>query len=322
MSSELLYLSNADIQRLQISPREAREAVLACFRDHSIGRNIGLPKSFISIGPDSWLLSMTAASQIKGIATTKTVTIVPVQKNQDRPRVNGLVVVCDYQTGVPISVLDGNSITLLRTAATSAAAACYLAPDKPATIGMIGCGLQALSHLDAFVDLFPSLRRAYLISRSEESAKRVATAAYEKRLEPIITADPDALLSKSEVVISAVPSSPGLQSFLNARSLPRASFASAVDGGRSWRSETLTAFDRVVTDSLAQSSSPVDASESPVKTVNYEEDLAQLTSNSRRRSGPIRALFGFRGFVISDLALAELAIRKARALGIGMVLAR
>ncbi|MCK1377298.1 hypothetical protein IVB33_01940, partial [Bradyrhizobium sp. 24] len=60
MFPDLLYLSNADIERLQISPREAREAVLAAFCDNAAGRNIGLPKSFINIGPDSWLLSMSS----------------------------------------------------------------------------------------------------------------------------------------------------------------------------------------------------------------------------------------------------------------------
>ncbi|WP_247285491.1 MULTISPECIES: hypothetical protein [unclassified Bradyrhizobium] len=322
MFPDLLYLSNADIERLQISPREAREAVLAAFCDNAAGRNIGLPKSFINIGPDSWLLSMSSAAEDRGIATVKMVAIVPVEGNQARSRVNGLVCVSDYKTGLPVAVLDGNSITLIRTAATSAAAAIYLAPEAPATIGLIGCGLQALSHLDAFVDLFPSLRRVYLLSRSVRSAERIATAASEKGLAPIIVNDPDELLSESEIVVSTVPSSPGLEPFLNARSLPPSSFASAVDGGRSWRSETLTAFDRVVTDTLKQSAAPVDASERPVESVKYQDDLVHLAAGWSRPRAPSRALFGFRGFVISDLALVELAIRKARSLGIGTILPR
>ncbi|WP_426420689.1 hypothetical protein [Bradyrhizobium genosp. A] len=322
MSPELLYLSNADVQALQISPREARDAVLDAFRDNAAGRNIGLPKSGINIGPDSWFLSLSSASQAKAIATMKMVAVVPLEGNQDRSRVNGLVCVSDYKTGVPLAVLDGNSITLIRTAAMSAAAAAYLAPEAPATIGFVGCGLQAVSHLDAFVDLFPSLRRIYLLSRSVRSAERVAIAAAEKTLDPSIMNDSDALLSKSEIVVSTVPRSPELKSFLNARSLPPSSFAAAVDGGRSWRPETLNAFDRLVTDSLQQSKSPVDASERPVEAVRYQDDLVHLAASSSRPRAPIRALFGFRGFVIADLALAELAIRKARASNIGTIMPR
>lgn len=322
MSEGLLYLSNADVQDLQISPREARAAVLASFRDNAAGRNIGLSKSVITIGPGSWFLSMSSASEANSIATMKWVAVIPVEGNQPRPRVNGLICVSEYQTGVPIAVLDGNFITLLRTAATSAAAAVYLAPEAPTNIGFVGCGLQALSHLDAFVDLFPSLRRTYLLSRTVRSAERVANAASKKQLEPIITNEPDTLLSESEIVVSMVPSSPGFESFLDARSLPASSFASAVDGGRSWRSETLTAFDKLVTDTLQQSSSPVDASDRLIESAKFQDDLVHLASSSPRPNAPIRVLFGFRGFVIADLALAELAIRKARALGIGTNLPR
>ncbi|MCK1317288.1 hypothetical protein [Bradyrhizobium sp. 23] len=322
MSSELLYLSNADVQELKISPREAREAVLAHFRDNAAGRSIGLPKSFISIGRGSWFISMNGASEAKGIAAVKMVTVAADQENGTTSRVNGMVCVSDYRTGVPTAVLDGNSITLIRTAAMSAVAATYLAPEAPVTIGLVGCGLQALSHLDAFADLFPSLRRVYLLSRSTLSAERIATAALEKRLDSIITEDPNLLLRESEIVISTVPSSPGLRSFLDARLLPSRSFAAAVDGARSWLPHTLTAFDRLVTDSVEQSRWPVDASGQYVKSTKFQDDLVHVASESLRPTAPIRALFAFQGFVIGDLALAELAIRKARALGIGATVPR
>ncbi|MHB0773837.1 ornithine cyclodeaminase family protein [Bradyrhizobium sp. 1.29L] len=322
MSSELLYLSNVDIEGLKISPREAREAVLAGFRDNAAGRNIGSPKTVIKIGPGYAFLSMSSASEANAIAAFKCVALVPVEGNQGPPGVNGLICVSDYKTGVPLSVLDGNSITLIRTAAMSAAAAVYLAPEAPTTIGFVGCGLQALSHLDAFVDLFPSLRRIYLLSRSICSAERVATAASEKQLDPIIANDPETLLGQSEIVVSTVPNSPGLKPFLDARLLPSSSFVSAVDGGLSWWPEGFTAFDRLVTDTLDQSASPFDVSGRPVESARYQDDLVHLVSGSWRPSAPIRALFCFRGFIIADLALSELAIRKARAFGVGTILPR
>ncbi|WP_176946141.1 hypothetical protein [Bradyrhizobium sp. Rc2d] len=322
MSAELLYLSNADVQELQISPRDAREVVLASFRDNASGRNIGLPKSVITAGPSSWFISMSSASEANNLATMKWVAVVPVEGNHGRPTVNGLVCVSDYKTGLPVAVLDGNSITLIRTAAISAAAAVYLAPEAPANIGLIGCGMQALSHIDAFVDLFPSLRRIYLLSRSVRSAERTATVASEKQLYPIIVKEPDTLLSESDIVITMVPPSPGLNSFLDARLLPPSSFVSAVDGGRSWRPETLTSFDRFVTDNLEQYSSPVDASGRYVESIKFQDDLVHLASCPSQPAAPSRALFSFRGFVIADLALAHLALQKARALGIGTVLPR
>ncbi|WP_407175635.1 hypothetical protein [Bradyrhizobium sp. STM 3562] len=322
MSAELLYLSSAHVKEVKISPREAREAILASFRENAAGRNICLPKSTITIGPSSWFSSMSSASETKSLAIMKWVAAIPVEGNPERPTVNALICVSDYKTGVPIAIVDGNSLTLMRTAATSAAAAFFLAPQAPTTIGLIGCGLQALSHIDAFVDLFPSLRRIHLLSRSILSAQRAATAASEKQLDPVITEDPDALLSESEIVITMVPSSPGLKSFLDARLLPVSSFVSAVDGGRSWRPETLTAFDIFVTDALEQSSSPVDASDRYVKSIRFQDDLVHLAYRPPPRVASTKAFFGFRGVAIADLALADLALRKARAFGIGRILPR
>ncbi|WP_025038531.1 hypothetical protein [Bradyrhizobium sp. DOA9] len=322
MSSQLLYLSNADVQALEISPREAREAIIKGFRDNAAGRNIGLPKSSIRSDSGGWFISMSSASKSSQLATMKAVAVVPVEDPNGPSGINGLVCVSDFKTGVPVAVLDANSITLLRTAAMSAAAAAYLAPGAPHTIGLVGCGLQALSHLHAFADLFPSIRRVNLLSRTARSAERLAVMAAEKKLVPAILDGPDELLSGSQIVISTVPSSPQLKAFLDARLMPLSSFASAVDGGRSWRPETLSAFDRIITDSLAQFSSPIDDSDRPVESIKYQDDLAHLVSDVPSHANPIRALFGFRGFVVADLALAELAIRKARELSVGTWLPR
>ncbi|MGY3146545.1 alanine dehydrogenase [Bradyrhizobium sp. USDA 3397] len=320
MTAELLYLSGEDIKHLRISSRQARETIVAAFRDYAAGRAVGLPKFGIDTA-SSWFSSMIAVSETHGIAATKWVAVSP-DESVVSTRVNGLVCVSDYKTGKPFAVLDGNNITLIRTAATSAAAASYLAPEAPESIGLVGCGLQALSHLDSFVDLHPSLRKVYLFSRSPPSAEALAAAAAKKHREPIISNNPDTLVKKSDIVISMVPSSPGLESFLNGRLLQSCSFVSAVDGGRSWRSDSFTCFDRLVTDSLEQSASPVDAANRPLKHIAFQEDLRNLTSSSSESRSRVRTLFGFRGFAIADLAIADLAIRQARALGIGTTLPR
>lgn len=322
MLSELLYLSNTDIQELKLSPREAREAVLAAFRDHAGGRNISLPKSSIEIGPGHVFQSLSAASEASGLATIKWIAVVPVDGQPGTYGINGLICASDYNTGQPVAILDGNSITLIRTAAMSAAAAVYLAPQTPAAIGLVGCGSQALSHLDAFVDLFPSLSRAYLFSRSDRSARRVAEEASKKGLKPTVVNDPDALLRQSDIVVSMVPRSPDSRPFLDARSLPTSSFASAVDAGWTWYPETFPAFDRLVTDCMGQTRSPLGASGSPVESVMFQDDLGHVALEWKRSLAPRRALFCFRGFAIADLAVTHAVIARARAARVGTILPR
>lgn len=322
MSSTLLYLSHQDVRACAVTPGEAREAVLGAFRDHAAGRNHSLPKTALSLGPGHAFQAMTAASQAQAIATVKWVASAPVAPSSTAPSVSALICVSDYATGAPLAILDGDEITLARTAAMSAAAASLLAPATPRSIGFVGCGLQAHAHLAAFHDLYPGLTSALMLSRSRSSAERLAEAAAAHGFATEIVGDADALLARSDLVVSMVPAAPGLRPFLDARHMKPISFAAAVDTGRSWLPEALPAFDLLVTDSLAQSQAPYDVEGHPVTTARFGHDLAGLSQAPPGDAGTKRSLFCFRGFALADLALAHLVLERARAAGIGTSLPR
>lgn len=322
MSNSLLYLSREDVEACAVTPREARQAVLRAFRDHAAELNRSLPKSALALGPGHAFQAMTAASEAQEIATVKWVASAPSQAGSTVPSVSALICVSDYATGAPLAILDGDEITLVRTAAMSAAAASLLAPPDARTIGFVGCGLQAHAHLAAFHDLYPGLSTALMLSRSRGSAERLAEAAAANGLATEIVDDADALLARADLVISMVPAASGLQPFLDARRMKPAAFAAAVDTGRSWLPEALPAFDHLVTDSLAQSQAPYDVDGQPVASVRFGHDLATLSQTPPAGAGEKRSVFCFRGFALADLALAHLVLEKARAGGIGTLLPR
>ncbi|KRE22259.1 hypothetical protein ASE66_27885 [Bosea sp. Root483D1] len=322
MSSSLLYLSRKDVRACAVTSREAREAVLRAFRDHAAGRNRSLPKSALTLGPGHAFQAMTAASEAQAVATVKWVASAPSLPGSTVPSVSALICVSDYATGAPLAILDGDEITLLRTAAMSAAAASLLAPEAPSTIGFVGCGLQAHAHLTAFHDLYPGLRTALMLSRSRSSAQRLAEAAAARGLTAEIVDEAGTLLARSDLIISMVPAVPGLRPFLDAQRMKPAAFAAAVDTGRSWLPEALRAFDVLATDSLAQSQAPYDVDGQPVTSVRFGHDLVALSQAPLADARTQRSLFCFRGFALADLALAHLVLEKARAAGIGISLPR
>lgn len=322
MSESLLYLSRDDVKALAIAPGAAREAVLRAFGDHAAGLNRSLPKSTLTLGPGHGFQAMTAASQADGIATLKWVAMAPVGPESSVPGINALICVSDYASGAPLAVLDGDAITLIRTAAMSAAAAARMAPPAPKTIGFVGCGLQAHAHLAAFLDLYPGLTTTLALSRSRSSAESLARAATERGLAAEIITDADSLLAQSDIVISMVPGAPGLKPFLDAGRMKPNAFAVAVDIGRSWIPESLPAFDVLATDSLEQSQAPYDIDGNPVTTVRFGHDLVELARAAHPTAPGARSFFCFRGFALADLALAHLAIAHARASGMGIELPR
>ena len=322
MTSTLIYLSRRDVEAVGVTPDEARERVLQVFAEHAAGLNASLPKSSIEIGPGHGFQAMAAASESAGIATLKWVAMAPVAPGSTLPGINGLICASDYATGAPLAVLDGDVITLIRTAAMSAAAATRLAPADPRVVGFVGCGSQAHAHLAAFTALFPGLTTVLAMSRTRSSADTLAEAAARKGLASEVLNDADELLRRSDIVISTVPAAPGLSSFLDARKLPASSFVSAVDLGRSWLPDSLPSFDRIVSDSLAQFGAPCGVDGKAIKTVACHDDLIHLSTLPAGAPGPQRAMFCFRGFALADLALADLVLRKARVVGIGTRLER
>ena len=79
----------------------------------------------------------------------------------------GQILLFDSSTGRPVAMMDANAITWLRTAAVSALATDYLAPNAK-SIALIGAGQQASSHLARY-KAFGRLKR-FLYMTAQQNA--------------------------------------------------------------------------------------------------------------------------------------------------------
>ena len=73
---------------------------------------------------------------------TKLVTLFPGNPEKHIPVLNGIMVLNDAQTGVPLALLNGAALTALRTAAVGAVSIRHLAPENTQAVGIIGAGVQ------------------------------------------------------------------------------------------------------------------------------------------------------------------------------------
>ncbi|MCG7391594.1 ornithine cyclodeaminase family protein [Microvirga sp. ACRRW] len=316
--SKLLYLSSEDIAALDIKPQAAREALAHAFRLHAEGKTHVQPKLTVAIGPGHFFQSLCAAMPDPPYATTKWVGVAADNSERGLPNVNGLIVVNDYKTGVPVAVLDGTSITVLRTAAMSALAASYLARPDSFTIGFIGCGAQAYGHLDNLRDALPGLRKVVCSSRGRSSAEKFAAYARESGLDAEVSNAPDEALA-CDVVVSTVPAQPGLEPFLDAALLKPGCFVAAVDLGRPWHGEGLRALDILATDDHAQAADPANRAKLRYPGP-FDADLASLVAGTSagRTDEAQRTMFLFPGFALGDLAIAAEVIAEAKRAGRGL----
>ncbi|MFB9984922.1 ornithine cyclodeaminase family protein [Mesorhizobium kowhaii] len=323
MNNQLLYLNGAEIAALRPNPADLRLSLARAFRLHAQHRVQVRPKQTLAIAPGHFFQSLCAASPEPPYAAAKWVGIVAENPGGGLSNVNGLVILSDFNTGQPLAIMDGNSLTVLRTAAMSALAAEYLARPDSTSIGFVGCGQQALGHLDAMYDLFPGLAEAVCFDHNATSAGRLAIIAREKGLQSRDTTAADDALA-CDIVITTVPGTATLTPFLDATILRPGSFVSAVDLGRSWRVETFNVFDLRVVDDRAQAEDPENRSKLAYPGP-FDSDLAMLASGVARgrSSDPSqRTLFLFPGFALADLAVASALFETAVRTGLGVWLQR
>ena len=87
---------------------------------------------------------------------TKLVTLVGTNRARGLPTHLATILLLDPVTGALLSVMDGRYITETRTGAVSAVATRHLARQNgPASLGILGSGVQARSHVEALLRVRP-----------------------------------------------------------------------------------------------------------------------------------------------------------------------
>jgi ornithine cyclodeaminase/alanine dehydrogenase len=311
----LRYLAAADIERLGVDPGRLREAIAAAYAVDGARSTL---KAQLAIERGSSVLAMPAIWPARGLAAVKWVT---VTRTEGAPGIAGLVVLDELRTGAPLAIMDAGWITAARTAAMSAIAARSLANPAARSIGFVGCGVQARSHLEALRRVLPRLERVVAFSRSAASAEQFVAAARAAGMAAAVTGSAREAVEGIEVVVTTVPDAPGFEPFLEPAWLNPGALAIAVDLGRSWRPDGLRALDIIATDDREQSEVLGRAGKLAYPGP-FGADLAELVAAGRRTTPSTRAMFLFAGDARADIAAAALVYDEAQRRDVGIVLPR
>jgi ornithine cyclodeaminase/alanine dehydrogenase-like protein (mu-crystallin family) len=150
----ILYLSRKDVETINLPMREIIDVLEAMFKEKGLGRTEMPPKPGIHTRPDTFIHAMPAYITSLESAGMKWVSGYPDNQKKGLPYITGLLLLNDPETGIPIAIMDCTWITAKRTGAATAVAAKYLARPDSTTIGIVACGVQGRSHLEALTSLF------------------------------------------------------------------------------------------------------------------------------------------------------------------------
>ncbi|MFC4340285.1 delta(1)-pyrroline-2-carboxylate reductase family protein [Cupriavidus numazuensis] len=149
------------------------------------------------------LLVMPARN--RRLVMTKNITVHPDNPRRGLPNILGEVVVADAHTGERLAMLDGPTVTGRRTAAVSLLAAQRFAAQPDGELLIIGAGVQALTHLEAFIAGLP-VRRVWLHSRTREKAEALAAHAGSLGVTAEVTDDVASVLPRVSMVVTVTSS--------------------------------------------------------------------------------------------------------------------
>lgn len=323
-SPETLLLSRRDVAEL-LSLEECVTAVEDAFRMHARGET--LAPAILGVPAERGGFHVKAAGlrlHGRGYFAAKTNANFPGNPARSgRPAIQGVVLLFDAEDGAPLAVLDSIEITLLRTAAATAAAAKRLARPDSRIATVCGCGEQGRVQLDAIALALP-LERVRVFDA--DPGRAGAFAAESGRRHPFAVEAADdlsAAVRESDVVVTCTPARGPLFAAEDVRPGTFVAAVGADSHGKQELDPRLLARATVVADSLDQCADIGELQHALAAGLVSREDvhaeLAEVLDG--RKPGRISAdevtLFDSTGTALEDVAAAAAVYEKAVAAGRG-----
>ena len=151
---------------------------------------------------DSLLLMPAWSAGEHGAIGVKLVTVIPRNSQRGLSTVNALYVLFDLDNGEPCAVIDGEALTLRRTAAASLLAARYLARNDARQVLIVGTGRLARFMAHAHC-ASRNIERLFIWGRSASSAQSIAAVLNKEGLPAEAVDDLQRTVQRSHIVSCA-----------------------------------------------------------------------------------------------------------------------
>lgn len=316
---EILYLSQAEVASVNLPMAEIIRSLETAFREKGEGKTEMPPKPGIHPGGgDNFIHAMPAYIPALKSAGIKWVSGFIENSKRDLPYITGLLILNDVETGLPLAVMDCVWITAMRTGAATALSARYLARPESSVVGILGCGVQGRTNLEALRVLFP-VKKVMAYDVDAGIAQRYAKEMEARfGVEVVTVQKPREAVSGCDLVVTAGPILRKPHQTIRAGWLGEGAFASLVDFDSYWHPDAMKQAAKFCTDDTEQLLH--------YRQVGYFQDippihadLGELVSGKKpgRQRAEERTMTANLGLAIDDMAVAPILYRRALEKGIG-----
>jgi alanine dehydrogenase len=307
-----------------LPPFDVIAAVERAFRECAAGRATALPRAVLPMDRHGVFLTMASALPGLGALGTKLVSVVERNRQRGLPTIHASYLLTDPDTGEPLALMEAGFLTGIRTGATSALAARYLARPESHRLTCFGAGVQARFQLLCLKAVLP-LTDIAVVGRDPRRAADFARDMSRELGFPVrVLADRKVAVSDADVVTCATTSA---RPIFSGRNLRPGTHVDAVGSFRPATREldTITIRkSRVVVDTYDGAWEEAGDLLIPLKARaitrrHVKAELAELLTGARtgRTSPQEITVFKSVGFAPEDAVTARLAYDRAVAAGLG-----
>lgn len=320
-SEKILYLSRSDVEEVNVSMVDIIKSIKTMFIEKGQGKVEMPPKPGIHTRPDAFIHAMPAFIPSLNSAGLKWVSGYPANPEKGLPYISGLMILNDPETGIPICVMDCTWVTAMRTGAATAVAAKILAREDSSTIGIIACGAQGRSNLEALSCVF-EIDEVKAFDINQNTAVTFAREMEDNfGLSVEVVSSAREATQNLDIVVTSGPILKHPNPTIKEDWLKEGGFASLVDFDSYWTTGALNQVSKIYTDDVDQLEY--------YKSVGYFKEIPKvmgdlgelLNGKILGRENPEERILAMNlGLALDDMAVSPLIIQKAQELNIGIEL--
>ncbi|MBP1990409.1 ornithine cyclodeaminase family protein [Paenibacillus eucommiae] len=253
-SLQMLYLSKEDVMKVNVSMEEIIQSLERMFRLKGEGKTEMPPKPGIHTQKDAFIHAMPAYIPDMNVAGVKWVSGYPDNYKSGLPYITGLMILNSPATGIPLAVMDCTWVTAKRTGAATAVAAKYMARPESHTLGILGCGVQGESNLEALMIVQKQIRTVYTYDIFPQKTESFITkmALQYPQVEFIKAAIPKDAVVDCDIIVTTGPILKEPEPVIEAEWFKEGSFASPVDFDSYWKPAAMHLSAKFCTDDYEQ----------------------------------------------------------------------
>ena len=324
-----MKILNAHETKQALSMRETIEAMKAAYAALSSG-HVEIPlRTALSIAPEEatslFMPAFVHNPDAENALTIKIVHLFPKNPARGLDFIQAAVMVFDAQSGKTLALLEGSTLTAIRTGAASGAATDLLARPDSREVVIFGAGAQGRTQLEAVCNV-REIEKVWIVDM--DKARAQAFADEMSGLAPIpsdirIALDPKTALAKADIVCTATTSR---QPVYNAADLQAGTH---VNGVGSYTLDMIENPPEMVVNAsvfidehhaiLAEAGEIVRA----IRDLGFDENRMTELGNlvlgkaSGRQSSEEITFFKSVGVAVQDAMAAQLALQNAEKFGLG-----